>query len=56
MSKRIYIADAIQAVNQKVLIQGFIDNLRDSKYMAFIVLKDITGKIRITIEKETHPE
>ena len=56
MSKRIYIADAIQAVNQKVLIQGFIDNLRDSKYMAFIVLKDITGKIQITIEKETHPE
>ena len=28
MSKRIYIADAIQAVNQKVLIQGFIDNLK----------------------------
>ena len=24
--------------------------------MAFIVLKDITGKIQITVEKEKHPE
>lgn len=30
--------------------------MRDSKYMAFIVLKDITGKIQITVEKEKLPE
>ncbi len=37
-------------------MQGFIENLRNSKYMAFIVLKDITGKLQITVEKEDHPD
>ena len=37
-------------------MQGFIENLRNSKYMAFIVLKDITGKLQITVEKADHPE
>lgn len=54
--ERTYISDAISAAGHRVLVQGFVDNLRDSKYMAFIVLKDITGKIQITIEKEAHPE
>ena len=54
--ERQYIADAIKLLNEKVYLRGFIDNLRDSKYMTFIVLKDISGKIQVTIEKETHPE
>lgn len=33
-------------LGKPVLVQGFVENLRDSKYMAFIVLKDITGKSR----------
>lgn len=37
-------------------MQGFIENLRNSKAMAFIVLKDITGKLQITVEKADHPE
>lgn len=53
---RTYIADAIKSSGQQVLVQGFVDNFRDSKSMAFIVLKDITGKIQITIEKESHPD
>ncbi len=52
---RTYIADALKAPGAKVLVQGFVDNLRDSKYMAFIVLKDITGRIQITVEKEKLP-
>ncbi|MCD8130661.1 MAG: aspartate--tRNA(Asn) ligase [Lachnospiraceae bacterium] len=52
---RTYIADALRAPGAKVLVQGFVDNLRDSKYMAFIVLKDITGRIQITVEKEKLP-
>ncbi len=54
--ERTYISDAISAAGHRVLVQGFVDNLRDSKYMVFIVLKDITGKIQITIEKEARPE
>lgn len=53
---RTYIADAIKSPGQQVLVQGFVDNFRDSKRMAFIVLKDITEKIQITIEKESHPD
>ena len=54
--ERTYVSDAVSAVGRRILVQGFVDNLRDSKNMAFIVLKDITGKIQITIEKEAHPE
>ncbi|MCD8380704.1 MAG: aspartate--tRNA(Asn) ligase [Lachnospiraceae bacterium] len=52
---RTYIADALKAPGTEVLLQGFIDNLRDSKYMTFIVLKDITGRIQVTLEKEKLP-
>lgn len=54
--ERTNVAQALQKTGETVLVRGFIDNLRDSKYMTFIVLKDITGKIQITIEKEQHPE
>ena len=51
--ERTYIADIKNNLGKPVLVQGFVENLRDSKYMAFIVLKDITGKIQITVEKES---
>ena len=54
--ERTYIADIKNNLGKPVLVQGFVENLRDSKYMAFIVLKDITGKIQITVEKEKLPE
>ena len=53
---RTYAADVLKKSGEVVTVRGFIDNLRDSKYMTFIVLKDITGKVQITIEKEQHPE
>lgn len=53
---RTYINELKQNLNQEILIQGFVENFRNSKNMAFIVLKDITGKVQITIEKEAHPE
>ncbi len=50
--ERTYIADIKNNLDKPVLVQGFIENLRDGKAMAFIVLKDITGKLQITVEKE----
>ena len=32
-------------LDKTVLLRGFVENFRDSKAMAFIVLKDITGKV-----------
>jgi len=50
--KRTYVKDIKNKLNESVLVQGFVENLRNGKAMAFIVLKDITGKIQITVEKE----
>ena len=51
--ERTYIKD-ITPGRRKV--QGFVENFRNKRTMAFIVVKDITGKLQITIEKEKHPE
>ena len=40
----------------KHLVCGFVENFRNKRTMAFIVVKDFTGKLQITIEKEKHPE
>ncbi len=53
--ERTYIKDAI-ANPGKVKIQGFVDIIRDTKYVVFIILKDITGTIQVTIEKEGNDE
>jgi len=39
-----------------VKIAGFVENLRNKRTMAFIVIRDITGKIQVTLVKEEHPE
>ena len=36
-------------------IQGFIENIRNKRTIAFIVIKDIAGKIQITLDKESSP-
>ncbi len=52
--KRCFIKDIkLGEVNK---VSGFIENIRNKKSMAFIVIRDITGKLQITIEKEKHPE
>ncbi len=37
-------------------VSGFIENIRNKKTMCFIVLKDITGRLQLTIEKEKNPD
>ena len=37
-------------------VAGFVENIRNKKYMCFIVLRDVSGKLQLTIEKEKHPE
>ena len=53
--ERIYAQEVSQHIDEVVKVQGFVENIRNSKAMAFIVLKDITGKIQITLEKEPNP-
>jgi len=42
--------------NTVVTISGFVENLRNKRTMAFLVIKDITGKMQVTLEKEPNPE
>lgn len=41
--------------NEKTNIAGFITKIRDTKYMVFVMLKDITGEIQVSISKEEQP-
>ena len=51
--ERTYIKDIVPGYHK---VQGFVENFRNKRTMAFIVVKDITGKLQVTIEKEKHPE
>ena len=37
--------------DEEVVISGFVDEIRNLKWVQFIVLRDETGKVQITIEK-----
>ena len=51
--KRIFIKDLAKYANKKVKISGFVLNNRNLQYVAFLVIKDITDKVQVTLEKET---
>ncbi len=51
--ERTYIKDVTPGIHR---VCGFVENFRNKRTMAFIVVKDITGKLQITVEKEKHPE
>ena len=51
--ERTYIKDVVPG---KVRISGFCENIRNKKSMAFLVIRDITGKIQVTVEKAKLPE
>ena len=53
--ERTYVRDAMQKTGENLLVRGFVDNIRNGKSMAFIVLKDLTGRLQITVEKEKFP-
>lgn len=40
----------------KVRFQGMVEVVRDKKNIQFIILKDFSGKIQVTVDKVAHPE
>ena len=38
--------------NEEVEVEGCIDNIRNLQWVQFVILRDKTGKVQITIEKE----
>ena len=51
--ERTYIKDITPGTRR---ICGFVENFRNKKNMAFIVVRDVTGKMQVTVIKEEHPE
>ena len=52
--ERTYVKDV--KLEERNRVEGFVENIRNKKTMAFIVVKDTTGKLQVTIEKEKYPE
>ena len=54
--ERTYIKDVKNNLGQTVTIKGFVDSIRDTKYVVFMTIKDITGTVQATVEKETNAQ
>lgn len=46
------IKDLANYDNKEVVVQGFVDNIRNLQYVAFVILRDKFDKVQVTIEKE----
>lgn len=51
MLKRLYVKDLQEKDNEEIEIQGYVDNIRNLQWVQFVILRDKTGKVQITIEK-----
>src|SRR5690625_4448543 len=46
------IKDLEQFLDKEIILQAFVDNIRNLQYVAFIILRDASSKIQMTVEKE----
>ena len=49
--KKIYIKNLNEYLGQIITIEGFVDSIRNLQYVQFLVIRDTTGKVQVTIEK-----
>lgn len=52
--ERVLVANAKS--DEYVRVGGFVENLRNKRWMAFIVLRDFSGKLQLTVDKGAYPE
>lgn len=45
------IKDLKNHLNEEIELQAFVDNVRNLQYVQFVILRDGTGKVQMTIEK-----
>ena len=50
MSK-IYFKDLKNHLGEEITVEGFVDKIRDLQYVQFVILRDGTGEVQVTIEK-----
>ena len=49
--KKIYVNELKNHVGEEITFSGFVDTVRDKKWVQFVILRDSTGKVQLTIEK-----
>ncbi len=49
--EKIYFRDLAKYYNQEIEIAGFVDKIRDLQYVQFVILRDSSDKVQLTIEK-----
>lgn len=49
--KKIYANKLSHYYGKEIEFSGFVDNIRDLQWVQFVILKDSTGKVQVTIEK-----
>jgi len=49
--KKIYFNELPKYYNQEIELHGFVYKIRDLQYVQFIILRDSSGKVQVTIEK-----
>lgn len=54
--KKIYFKNLNAYLEQEITIEGFVDNIRILQYVDFLIIRDTTGKVQVTIEKNTSNE
>ena len=48
---KIYAKELNKHYGEKIEFSGFVDNIRDLQWVQFVILRDSTGKLQVTIEK-----
>ncbi len=48
---KLYFKELQDYYEEELTLQGFVDNVRNLQYVQFVILRDGTGKVQMTIEK-----
>ena len=48
---KLYVNELNKYIDKDVVFSGFVDTIRDKKWVMFVILRDSTGKVQMTIEK-----
>lgn len=49
--KKVYVNELKNYIGKEITFSGFVDVVRDKKWVQFVILRDSTGKVQMTVEK-----
>ena len=50
--KKLYVNELQQHLNEKITFEGFVDTIRDKKWVMFVILRDSKGKVQKNLAPE----